>query len=96
MVRFPKKENERVQFPCSTSFYHGFVFLINSDAIHRETFYPKLFPNQYPGLSGYQVLAQLSIAEIVKPDVVIRVQTRDLTVVCEFNFSGLPLHPRPK
>jgi hypothetical protein len=25
-----------------------------------------------------------------------RVRTRDLTVVCEFNFSGLPLHLRQK
>jgi hypothetical protein len=25
-----------------------------------------------------------------------RVRTRDLTVVCEFNFSGIPLHLRQK
>jgi hypothetical protein len=25
-----------------------------------------------------------------------QIRTRDLTVVCEFNFSGLPLHQRQK
>jgi hypothetical protein len=36
---------------------------------------------------GLEVLAQLSNSEIVKPDVVTRVWTWDLTVVREFNFS---------
>ena len=31
-----------------------------------------------------EVLAQLANAEIARPDVVIWVRTRDLTVVCEF------------
>jgi hypothetical protein len=35
-----------------------------------------------------EVLAQLANAEIARTDVV----TRVLTVVCEFIFSGLPLH----
>jgi len=35
-------------------------------------------------------------AEIARPDVVTWVRTRDLKIVCEFNFSGLPLHLRPK
>ena len=42
-----------------------------------------------------EVLAQLANAEIARPGVVTRVRTRDLTVVCEFNFSGLPFHLRP-
>jgi len=45
---------------------------------------------------GLEVIAQLANAKIERPDAVIRVRTRDLTVVCEFNFSGLPLHLRPK
>jgi len=43
-----------------------------------------------------EVLAQLTNAEIARPDVMTRVRTRDLTVVCEFIFSGLPLHLKPK
>jgi hypothetical protein len=43
-----------------------------------------------------EVLAQLANTEIVRPDVMIRVRIRDLTVVFEFNFSGLPLHLRQK
>jgi len=35
-------------------------------------------------------------AEIARLNVVTRVRTRDLTVVCEFNLSGLPLHLRQK
>jgi len=38
----------------------------------------------------------LSNAEIARLDVVTWVRTQDLTVVCEFNFSGLPLHIRTK
>jgi hypothetical protein len=41
-----------------------------------------------------EVLIQLANAEIVRPEVVTRVRTRDLTVVWEFNFGGLPLHLR--
>jgi hypothetical protein len=37
-------------------------------------------------------LEVLANAEIARTDVVIR----DLTVVCEFNFSGLPLHLKAK
>jgi hypothetical protein len=47
-------------------------------------------------LPGLEVLAQLVNAEIAGPDVMTRVQIRDLTVVCEFNLSGLSLHLRPK
>jgi hypothetical protein len=36
--------------------------------------------------SSLAVLAQLANAEIARPDVMIRVRTRDLTVMCEFNF----------
>ena len=43
-----------------------------------------------------EVLAQLANAEIARPDVVTRVRTQELTVVCEFNLSGLPLHLRQK
>jgi len=43
-----------------------------------------------------KILAQLANAEIARPDVVTRVRTRDLTVVCEFIFRGLPLHLKPK
>jgi hypothetical protein len=43
-----------------------------------------------------KVLVQLANAEIIKLDVMIRVRTPDLTVVCEFNFNGLPLHIRQK
>lgn len=43
-----------------------------------------------------EVLAQLSIAEIAKPNVVIRIRTWDLTVVCGFNLSRLSLHLRQK
>jgi hypothetical protein len=43
-----------------------------------------------------KVLAQLVNAEIARPDVMIWVQTRDLTIVCEFNFSELPLLLRQK
>jgi len=43
-----------------------------------------------------EVLAQLSNTEIARSDVVTRVRTQDLTVVCEFNFSRLPLHLRQK
>jgi len=42
-----------------------------------------------------EVLTQLTNAEIARLDVMIRIRTRDLTVVCEFIFSGLPLHLRP-
>ena len=35
-----------------------------------------------------EVLTQLTNAEIARQDVVTQVRTRDLTVVCEFNFSG--------
>jgi hypothetical protein len=35
-----------------------------------------------------EVLAQLANVEIVRPDVMTRVRTRDLTVVRKFNFSG--------
>ena len=45
---------------------------------------------------GLEVLAQLTNAEIARPDVVTWVRTWDLTIVCEFNFSGSPLHLRPK
>jgi len=34
--------------------------------------------------------------ETAKSDVMTRVWTQDLTVVCEFNFSRLSLHLRPK
>jgi len=37
------------------------------------------------------VLTKLINAEIVKSNVMTWVRTHDLTVVCEFNFSGLPL-----
>ena len=43
-----------------------------------------------------EVLAQLANTKIARPNVMILVQTQDLTIVCEFNFSGLPLHLRPK
>ena len=43
-----------------------------------------------------EVIVQLTNAEIARSDVMTRVRTRDLIVVCEFNFSGLPLHLRPK
>jgi len=46
--------------------------------------------------SRLEVLTQLANVEIARPNVVIRVRTRDLTVVCEFNFSGLPIHLRQK
>ena len=35
-------------------------------------------------------------AEIVKSDVMIEVRTWNLTVMCEFIFSRLPLHLRQK
>jgi hypothetical protein len=35
-------------------------------------------------------------AEIVRPNVMTRVRTRDLSQLCEFNFSGLLLHLKPK
>jgi hypothetical protein len=35
-------------------------------------------------------------AEIVRPDVMTRVRTRDLSQLCEFNFSGLLLHLKAK
>jgi hypothetical protein len=47
-------------------------------------------------LPGLEVLAQLVNAEIVGPDVMTRIQIRDLTVVYEFNLSGLSLHLRQK
>jgi len=43
-----------------------------------------------------KVLTQLTNAEIARLDVMTQVRTRDLTVVCEFIFSGLPLHVRQK
>ena len=43
-----------------------------------------------------EVIAQLTNAEIARSDVVTLVRTRDLTVVCEFIFNGLPLHLRQK
>jgi hypothetical protein len=43
-----------------------------------------------------EVIPQLTNTEIVRSDVVARVRTQDLTVMCEFNFSGLPLHLKPK
>ena len=43
-----------------------------------------------------EFLAQQTNAEIARTDVVIWVQTQYLTVVCEFNLSGLPLHLRQK
>jgi len=43
-------------------------------------------------VKSLEVLAQLANAEIIRLDVVTRVRTRDLTVVCEFIFIGLPLH----
>jgi hypothetical protein len=43
-----------------------------------------------------EVLVQLPNAEITRPDVITRVRTWDLTVVCEFNFGGLPLLLRQK
>jgi hypothetical protein len=43
---------------------------------------------------GLEVLVQLTNAEIAKSDVMIRVRIWNLTVVCEFNFSGLPLNLR--
>ena len=46
--------------------------------------------------NSLEVLTQLINAEIARPDVVIGVRTRDLIVVCEFYFSGLPLHLKPK
>jgi hypothetical protein len=46
--------------------------------------------------SSLEVLPQLANAEIAWPDVVTRVRTRDLTVLREFNFSGLPFHLRPE
>ena len=45
---------------------------------------------------GTYFLTQLANAEIVRSDIMTRVQTRDFTVVCEFNFSGLPFHLRLK
>jgi hypothetical protein len=45
---------------------------------------------------GLEVLTQLVNAEIARPDVMIRVQIWDFTVVCEFNFNRLPLHLRQK
>jgi hypothetical protein len=47
-------------------------------------------------ISGLEVLSQLANLKIVRSDVMIRVRTRNLTIVCEFNFSGLPLHLRQK
>jgi len=41
-----------------------------------------------------EVLAQLTNVEIARSDVVTRVRIQNLTVVCEFIFSGLPLHLR--
>jgi len=43
-----------------------------------------------------EVLAQLTNTEIARSDVMTRVRTQDLIVVCEFIFSGLPLHLRKK
>ena len=43
-----------------------------------------------------EVLVQLTNVKIVRSDVVTRVRTRDLTVVCKFYFEGLPLHLKPK
>ena len=43
-----------------------------------------------------EVLTQLTNVEIARSDVVTWIRTQDLTVVCEFNLSGLPLHLRPK
>jgi hypothetical protein len=34
--------------------------------------------------------------EIGRSDVMTQVRTRNLTVVCEFNLNGLPLHLRQK
>jgi len=47
-------------------------------------------------ICSIEVLTQLANAEIASLDIVIWVRTRDLTVMCEFNFSGLPLHLRLK
>jgi len=47
-------------------------------------------------VSSLEVLVQLAKAEIARPDVMTRVRTRDLTVVCEFIFSRLSLHLRQK
>jgi hypothetical protein len=43
-----------------------------------------------------EVLTLLANAEIARSDVVTWVRTQDLTVVCGFNFSGLPIHLRQK
>jgi hypothetical protein len=43
-----------------------------------------------------EVLAQQANVEIVRSDVMTQVRIRNLTVVCEFNFSGLSLLLRPK
>jgi len=45
--------------------------------------------------SCLEVLAQLTNAKIARPNVMTRVRTRHLTVVCEFIFSGIQLHLRP-
>jgi hypothetical protein len=47
-------------------------------------------------LPGLEVLVQLVNAEIARPNVMTRVRTRDLTIACEFNFSGLSLYLRQK
>jgi len=44
--------------------------------------------------SRLEVIAQLTNAEIAKSDVVTQVRTQDLTVICKFYFSGLPLYLR--
>ncbi|AES82598.1 hypothetical protein MTR_7g114450 [Medicago truncatula] len=55
-----------------------------------------LFSKSKVTVENLEVLAQLANAEIARPDVMTRVRTWDLLVVCEFIFSGLPLHLRPK
>jgi hypothetical protein len=43
---------------------------------------------------GLEVLTQLTNAGIARPDVMTRIQTWDLTIVCEFNFSELVFNLR--
>jgi len=47
-------------------------------------------------IHSLKVLTQLANVEIAKSDVMTWVRTRDLTVVCEFIFSGLSLHLKQK
>jgi len=51
---------------------------------------------QKVGSKFLEVLAQLTNVEIARPDVVTRVRTRNLTVVCRFNFQWITTSSKTK